>query len=165
MLGLAAMVIGDRIRLAFASSYGKVMVGDLGRDGPVWPNYFRAYEEWGIPQTVGEYVNALACTRANDRHFLAAGTEYGRLAVWDFETGELIANRSGAHLEDIPVLAFGDLGLVSGGQDGFVRVWSHDLETQLEIEVGHPITALAAVEGRRLAVGTSRGILLLHIPE
>lgn len=162
MGGLAVARVGRTVRIAFASKYAKVMVGNLA--GAETPSPY-GYQEWYIPDAEGEYVPALAV--GGDGLHLAAGTERGRLAVWDFGSGALHALRENAHLGEVRVVVFGTLEgrevLVSAGEDGTVRFWAPDLEPLRTIVVGEPITALAWTETNRLAAGTRRGILLLQL--
>jgi WD40 repeat protein len=116
-----------------------------------------------------DYVCALACSADGKR--LAATTDSGELALWSFESGQLIGSWEGAHLKrEINALAFqpyslGDQGptelLVSGGNDGVVRFWPWvlDLAPCYQIEIGTAITALSFVARNRLAVATASGLV------
>lgn len=164
MHGLASVEGGASVRLAFASKYGKVMVADFS--GPLLDRsaYPRAYKEWQIPGARGEYVESLAAWRDL---VLAAGTERGLLALWQLRSGEILATREAAHLGEISALAFGELGgkpaLVSGGSDGVLRFWTLVLDEIFRLDVGEAVTSVAWVGAGRLAVGSSRGVVLLDL--
>jgi WD40 repeat protein len=163
--GLALHENGEAIRLAFASKYGKVMVADF--TGPVERHIARQYETWHIPGTRHEYVSALAAGDADGMALLAAGTEYGALALWRFDTGEEIACRPDAHLNQISALDIGVLDgmtvLATGGADGVMRLWTMDLAGILGIDLGEPISALVWTRPGRIAVGTKRGVLMFEV--
>lgn len=167
MHGLAAVEGGTSVRLAFASSYGKVMVADFSGPLPERSAYPRAYKEWPIPGARDAYVESLAACQGALDALLAAGTESGLLALWDLHSGEIRATREAAHLSDISALAFDDRGvepvLVSGGEDGVLRFWTPELEEVFRLDVGEPVTALAWVGAGRLAVGSRRGVVMLDL--
>jgi WD40 repeat protein len=163
LYGLAIGKLEAAIRVAFASSYGKVMVGNFGEPDPaaeVWD-----FKEWRIPNSAGGYSRSLAVGRTTDAWLLAAGTEYGQLVVWDFLTGAMSTARQGAHLGPIDVLFFNQDGkiLVSGGRDGRVKFWTAGLQALFDINIGEEITTATWLDNNRLAIGTNRGALMLDI--
>jgi WD40 repeat protein len=57
----------------------------------------------------------------------------------------------------------GTPALVSGGEDGRLRVWSQGGAPLLDIDVGEPVTALAFLPEDSIAVGTGRGVLVFQV--
>ncbi len=55
----------------------------------------------------------------------AAGSAGGRLTVWDTASGVLLASVENAHMQAVSALAFSADGsvIVSGGRDGWLRLW------------------------------------------
>jgi len=163
LLGLAAAEAGGSLRVAFASKYGKVMVADIGK--PPRQGAWCAYDEWYVPYETGEYVTWLETFSREGEVLLAAATENGTLALWNFITGKVEASHAEAHLGHIGQLRFGMIGesdvLASGGSDGFLRIWTLGLEQLLRIDIGEPVSALAWTGPGRLAVGSTRGLLTL----
>ena len=165
LYGLAAAATGRSVRLAFASKYSQVMVADfpqsLADDVPLW----QRYATWPIPFHREQYVHSLAMADSDGALTLAAGTEYGHVAIWDALNGDSIGMRDDAHLGKIDALAFGHHGaervLASGGRDGSVRVWSSALEELFRIDIGENVTALTWVGPGRLAIGSPQGVLLV----
>ncbi len=167
------------VRLAFASKYSKVMVADYGLPPP--ERAIRDFDEWFIPDARQEYVRAMACGVVSDGTcLLAAGTEHGHLAIWDFgahlkqttaPTAELLTHRPDAHLTEILAIAFRPVAadrqdlIAAGGTDGIVRFWTPALEERQRIEIGHDIYALAWLGPDRLAVGTQQGVIALDLDE
>jgi WD40 repeat protein len=177
MRGLAVAPCATGVRFAFASKYGKVMVADLGASGAEhkfspWPHY----DEWPIPANDGEYVNVLASSRgeagfsgAGHELLLAAATEYGTIAIWNFLDGTLLARRWRAYLGDIRAMQFcyraGQAVLATGGDDGVLRVWTTGLDELLRIEIDEPIYALTFLGTDRIAIGGPHGVLMLALSE
>jgi WD40 repeat protein len=52
--------------------------------------------------------------------------------------------------------------IASGGYDGSLQIWGLDGSHLATIDIDEAITALAALEGGRFAVGTSRGLLMIE---
>ena len=171
MLGLAVASFNDKIRIAFASKYGQVMVGELscGKSGVSanWHHAWRAYQVWGVPHTTGEYINCLTQNVFAGERLLAAGTEFGHLAIWDFLSGEVISSRASTHVGGVNALCFHEFDgsgvLISGGADGVLRFWSMDLRPLYRIDIDAPIYAITRAGGNQVAVGTSQGALMLDI--
>jgi WD40 repeat protein len=167
LFGLAALQVGGSLRIAFASKYSKVMIGDWNFDRP----RELKFQEWQIPGADAEYVNCLALGRLHFNPLLAAGTEYGRLALWNFledtERRALSEVHHKAHLLDLKAMYFHRIAgrdvLATGGNDGIIRFWTSELEPLEHIEIEAPITALAWPAPHLLAVGTVRGTLMLNI--
>lgn len=76
----------------------------------------------------------VALAASPDGRYLAAGGKFGRLALWDLPSGQLLRDLK-LHDFDIWALAFSPEGtlLASGGFDGRVKLW--DLRTGLEAGV------------------------------
>ena len=168
MEGLAICATDACVRLAFSSSYGKLMVASF--TGPIdkrhiWPEQF---DTWHVPEAAFEYVRCLATGKDNGETLLAAGTAHGHLAIWNFMDGQLSAARAAAHVEDVRALSFGTIDgqavLASGGHDGALCLWSTAFEALFRIEIGETIWAIEWLGPNRLAVGTSRGVLQLGWP-
>ena len=168
MEGLAVCATEECVRLAFSSSYGKVMVANF--TGPIdrrhiWPEQF---DTWHVPAAGGEYVRCLATGTDNGEALLAAGTADGHLAIWNFMDGEVLASRASAHVEAVRALSFGTIDgqavLASGGHDGALCLWSSAFEALFRIEIGEAILTIEWLGPNRLAVGTSRGVLQLGWP-
>lgn len=178
MRGLAVAPRATGVRLAFASKYGKVMVAGLRGYGAK-PDSPWAYDEWQIPDNDDEYVDALAASPggadlrgadlggAGHKLLLAAATERGTLAIWDFLDGTLLARRPRAHLDHIRAMQFGDRAgqpaLATGGDDGVLRIWTTRLDGLFKIEIDEPIEALTFLGADRIAVGGPRGVLMLRL--
>ena len=108
------------------------------------------------------YTKALQAFRDGDAYVLSACTEYGELFTYDFLSGVLRAQRRDAHGRNIAalnVLPSERPLLVSGGDDGFVRIWDVDLQLLCEIGIGVPICDVIWANEDHLVVATSRGIL------
>ena len=168
MGSLAVHETADGVRFAFASKYGKVMVANF--TGPIESSTSfspRQFEEWTIPEAGVAYTNSLAIGSNGLELWLAAGCEDGNLAVWDFLTGKRNASPLRAHSGSIDHLCFARMNdrlfLISGGGDGYVRLWTPDLEKLFEIDMDEPVTALAWAGDRKLAVGGRSGLVLLNI--
>ncbi|WP_157645728.1 AAA family ATPase [Burkholderia ubonensis] len=161
--GLSVLATGDRVRLAFASRYGRVMVATFGEmSGP----RSLPYETWNLPQSINDQITALACDE--EGRFLAAGTAYGHMALWRFNSGECLAAVGPTHLElEISTIAFlhrrGGTFVVSGGADGIVRLWTIRLEPIRHINVGAPVEALTVLGNQQLAIASREGIAVLAL--
>jgi WD40 repeat protein len=72
----------------------------------------------------------------------------------------------GAHVGRVRAVACGTWArepcVVSGGADGRLRSWRLDRSDIATVDVGEPITALAALEDRWFAVGTSHGLVMIE---
>jgi WD40 repeat protein len=162
--GLALKEGPDGVRFAFAGRYSKVMVADHPeRGGTLWPPAQMHFME----ASESSYTYSLAAGTDGDVTYLAAGSDLDDdgLAVWDFATGRQIDIRRNAHAGPVRPVCFASIKgrtlLVSGGQDGFVRLWTPRLHPVQEIDVGEPIVALARVRDGQLAVGSNAGLLLV----
>jgi WD40 repeat protein len=162
--GLTAIALEKKIRIAFASKYGKIMVADY--DGSV-PVRYDAFDEWHVPYSNGEYIECLSSGKIEEWYALGAGTEHGHIAVWNFETGEEHSSLAQAHIGKVTVIKFftinGNTILVSGGEDGMMQLWSVSLDLILKIEIGVVINDFTYCGDQRIAVATSRGIIMIKV--
>ena len=53
--------------------------------------------------------------------------------------------------------------LISGGEDGIIKIWSSSLEEIYNIEIEEEINSLAPLSDSQLAVATARGLLVLKL--
>jgi WD40 repeat protein len=160
--GLACVEAADAIRFAFASKYGQVMVA---RHPPADDPMAEDFDTWGLPTSPGGYTGALAAVTTRRCDLLAAGTDAGLLALWDFASGRRIAHRVGAHVGPIRSLAFsldGAALLASAGDDGVVRLWSDELKALTHIDLNEGVTALTWHGEGRLVIGTRRGAVMIR---
>ena len=162
LYGLATAEIENNVLFAFAGEYSKVMVSEIV---PLERSRrrIRDFEEWDYPSRRGTgYTRALQAFRDGDAYVLSACTEYGELFTYDFLSGVLRAQSRDAHggnIEALDVLPSERPLLVSGGNDGFVRIWDVDLQLLCEIGIGVPICDVIWANKDHLVVATSRGIL------
>jgi WD40 repeat protein len=161
--GLAVAPVGDTLRVAFASKYGKVMVAELDQTATLVGHSYKPYDEWYLPFDCD--VSSLDTGQVDGKTLLASGTGAGDLVLWDLRTGQKLAERTGAHHGAINELRFGTIDgshvLCTAGADGFVRVWDITLSRRVGIDVGDAATALAWTTQGGLAVGTIRGLTLI----
>jgi WD40 repeat protein len=169
LTGLAIIATERAVRLAFASRYGKVMVARYDGTEPAKTALPRRYQEWPFPDAENEYIEFLATDTEGGETLLAAGSEEGRLAIWNFDNGEVKASHSQAHVGRVNALSFGNfLGqkvLVSGGADGTLRLWTLGLAELLRLDLGEPIGAIAPAGVERLAVGGEGGLAAFQFPK
>jgi WD40 repeat protein len=169
LYGLAVTTLRDRVRVAFAGKYGKVMVGDHDADDMTEVASWQAFDEWWIPNADGvENTRALASGGAPGARLLAAGTEGGHLAVWNFETSVPKADHARAHVDAVFALAFQPADdehgvLVSGGRDGALIFWTVELRECFRIDIGEAIVGITWLATDRLAVATVRGVVVIQV--
>ena len=53
--------------------------------------------------------------------------------------------------------------LLSGGADGVIKVWSPELKELYRIEIEDAIVGIAPLTDDRVAVATSRGLIILKL--
>lgn len=168
MEGLAVCATDACVRLAFSSSYGKLMVASYTGRIDKQHIYPQQFDTWHVPEARDEYVRYLATGTDNGETLLAAGTARGHLAIWNFMDGQVRAARAAAHVGEVRALSFGTIDgqavLASGGHDGALCLWSTAFEALFRIEIGEAIFAIEWLGPNRLAVGTSRGVLQLGWP-
>jgi WD40 repeat protein len=99
------------------------------------------------------------------RGLFAVGYGSGRLRLWHLDDGPGY-NPVGVH-DAVTALAVGSWwgapALVSGGQDGWLRVWSKNGTQILSIDIDEPITSLVALPENQIAVGTRRGVITIRL--
>jgi WD40 repeat protein len=163
---VGAAEVDGALRIAFASTYAKIMVADFTRGAtPSWPF---AFQEWHMRCGHDEDITCIAIGHHGTDFWVAAGTQYGHLKVWDFRSGETVATREHAHHQHaITALSFHSSGrdpmLISGGADNVLRCWTVRLERKLSIDVGVAIRAIAWIGAQVLAVATQRGVLAVSM--
>lgn len=99
-------------------------------------------------------VTAVAVYTHRHGTMLAAGAADGKITLWSLPDGELL-RQIGGHPDAVRTLAFRSGGrvLVSGGDDGAVRMWLSETGTRGHVlERGGPVGAVAlSADGRYLA--------------
>jgi WD40 repeat protein len=171
LFGLAVRSSRDEIKVAFASRYGKVMVFSYDGQMPVKRSFPRQYQEWHFPNAGNEYTYSLVCNQ--EGNLLAGGAEEGHLAIWDLDTGVILASNENAHVGKIrallPLTYAGSQVLISGGEDGTIRFWTAHLEQMFMLDVGESITSLASFGSDGVLVGAAGGTLAIrlsnHLPD
>lgn len=163
LFGLAVRSTTDKIRVAFASRYGKVLLFSYDGQTPAKRNYPRHYEEWFFPNADNEYIYSLIYEQ--EGNLLIGGSEEGHLTVWDIDTGEVIASRANAHIGKVSALLSvtyaGKRVFISGGADGAIRFWSAELDPKFMLDVGEAVTALASFGTDGVLVGAAGGTLAI----
>ncbi len=150
----------DRNTLASAGVDKTVRVWDFSRGEPV---------ELAVLQVPAEEVSALAFL---DRRILAAGTDRGKVLLWDLSTpANKLLDVAQGHRQRVNALAAATdrRSLASAGADQDAHVW--ELEAgKLHLRAsltGHGVEATAvafAPDGKRLATGAQDGSLRLWLP-
>lgn len=127
------------------------------------------FKEWNVPASQ-EYTLALSTWEGlsgSRTPLLVAGSEDGRLTVWDFASGQIISSRLNAHLGSIRGLGFllikGVPRIVSGGDDGALNFWDTELTRNYRIDLGKPVLCVAVAGSEHIAIGTERGLLVLRV--
>jgi WD40 repeat protein len=85
----------------------------------------------------------------------ASGAEDGKLMLWDRTT-----LRTTRELSPVSSLALMGGRLVSGHDDGWIRIWNRNLDQLADLKLEQKILALSS-RGDRLAVGTENRILIM----
>merc|ERR1719498_1845076 len=59
-------------------------------------------------------------------HQIVSGDESAQVCVWDVETGDMVFHFTELHAAKMTAMAFDEAGrrLITGGNDGTVRVWN-----------------------------------------
>ena len=108
-----------------------------------------------------------------ERRIRALAGQGGLVAIGDGNELELwhLGNRAyyesrGEH-RDVTTLAIGSWQgapvLLSGGMDGWLRVWSQEGAQILGIDMDEPVTSLVFLAEDGIAVGTSRGVVIFRL--
>ena len=162
---LSCMAYGDEVRLAFASKYSKIMVAEhSGMPRPSRHLYqFRTLYIRG-----SEIARVNAITQCKRHQLIAAGTEFGAIAVWRFASDDPIARKSPTHAADnIIALAFCEdsevVLLASGSENGALRFWDVELRMLRQIELGAPVRMLRFLGLSRLLVITRDSATLIQL--
>lgn len=169
MTGLAVGVAEEAVLLAFASRYGKVMVGEYSGAAISDQTYPRPYQEWRFPNASNEYIESLTTGMEAGETLLAGGSEEGHLALWNLNDGVLKASRVKAHVGAINALRFanffGQKVLISGGVDSTLRFWTLEFTELLRLDFGEAVNAIAPLGDNRLAVGGFGGLVVFRFPK
>ncbi|OBG55769.1 hypothetical protein A5703_07415 [Mycobacterium sp. E188] len=100
---------------------------------------------------------------AGRQGLLAVGDSNGRWGLWCLDAAHAV---QGEH-RGLAALAVGKRQgapvLLSGGADGWVRVWSRDGDQIQSIDTGEWITSLAFMADDHIAVGTRRGVVVVQL--
>lgn len=107
-------------------------------------------------------VRALAVGRGPNGDVLFAGGDELAIVAVDLSGLEATHRRVQAHRGSITALCVSGPHVVSGGDDGMIRVWDFRLEPRLEIALDAEVTSLAAHDGIVLA-GTMAGVVALDL--
>jgi WD40 repeat protein len=167
LYGLAAANFHDDVRFAFAGQYGKVMVSDFSNTLAGKHDFV----EWYLPFRHGggdAYTRWLDAGCENGTELLVAGTQHGELVLWDFESGDVLAKKSQAHVGAINSVVMRERStetrLLSAGDNGFLRIWNTSLEELAEIEISEVIRAAIWLDDTSIIAGTARGVLAVGFP-
>jgi WD40 repeat protein len=127
-----------------------------------------AIAELKIPGKYDSYqVLSLVCVRFASRDIAVAGRENGVICIWDLESRSLLKEIPQAHRSRVQAIAkpeFGDI-LLSGGDDGILKVWSASFDELLQIEIGASVNGIAPLTGNEVAIASDQGLLVLKLSE
>lgn len=161
--GLVAKVINNKLRIAFASKYGKVNVLDY--EDMADPLFM--IDEWYTPVNRGEYIPCLITCKVKDKELLIAAAEYGQITIFDFENGTVLSWLANAHdTKIISLCSFStDKGscFISGDDRGLLKFWSFRLQEKYSIDLRAGILKIAQGAGDYIYLYTRSGIALLQI--
>jgi WD40 repeat protein/energy-coupling factor transporter ATP-binding protein EcfA2 len=161
--GLTAKVINNKLRIAFSSKYGMVNVVDY-EDMADSPFYLR---HWDTPENEGEYIKCLLSCHVAGRELLIAAAAYGRITIFDFESGQVLFSMKTAHETTITALCFfrtaTDNCFISGDDAGLLKFWSFDLQEKYSIDLrSHILKIIQGLDGQIYAY-TRQGIAMLEL--
>lgn len=116
----------------------------------------------------GTYVNSLICGNFADQRVAVTGCDNGAISMWNLRSKTLIKEITHAHggiaAVAITKLKSSDI-LISGGMDGFIKVWSTSFTQLLQIDIDTPVTGIAPLSGHEVAVSSGKGLLVLKLNE
>lgn len=136
-----------------------LIVAHNSRGLTVWP---LNGDSIGEQFEVGGWALTIVQALAAQRDLLAVGDLDGRWGLWCLDTMRAV---EGEHrgLRALEVGKYqGASALLSGGTDGWLRVWSQNGAQIESINVDEWITALAALPDEHVAVGTRRGVVIVQ---
>jgi WD40 repeat protein len=147
--------------LAFAAVQGRpaLIAGGASGDLIAWTLDDRSRSE--LPGGSNGYIHALAVARGSAGDVLFRGGDDGRLVAVDLSS-LTVTPRERAHQGDVTAVCVSGAQVVTGGDDGFLRVWDLTLEPQAEIALDAEVTGLAAGDGIVLA-GTMAGVVAIDL--
>lgn len=122
-----------------------------------------------IELTLHDTQQLLSGVLLNDGRWLAAGTKYGIIRIWDLDSGKLVKDLRG-HAVSVRSVAISPDGkvLASGSEDSTVRLWDPQSGECLLVLRGHqaPVNGVAfSPNGEILASGAHDGtVKLWHAP-
>jgi eukaryotic-like serine/threonine-protein kinase len=110
----------------------------------------------------GPMAGALACDRASNR--IAVGTAKGQILILDGSSGREIVRLDGHQGQTLALAFAGQDRLISGGDDGIVKVWDVVAAREIHAMKGHWVSVLAVAaspDGTRVVSGSSDNTIRL----
>jgi WD40 repeat protein len=158
LFGMTAFEFEGRQIVALAGPDGEVEVIDAGA--------LKVLNAWTGGATAYD-VMSLAGSVINGAPYVFGGDERGVLfrgGILRGAVGLRVRNRAHRGAASVLTIRESPMGwvLASGGADGYVRLWTVDLEPLIEINAGRAVTALAW-PGDDLAIGTDRGVICVTL--
>lgn len=170
-LGRDAVTSAGELALSADGRYLRIVFANGSGDGP---DQYLVYN-LSSAKSVGD-GKLLASFPSRANRGVVTDTRSHRLAVWDFDKGEIIArlprhrsrNKDGAYVELRAAISDDGRLLASASHDGLVRVWDLDARQLIgEGRVGGAVATMAFDSaGRQLAAGRNDGqLVVLQIPD
>jgi len=144
---------------------------------PSGGHYLTPYRTYRLSsgEPIGDWALPSSLFPAHANRGVVADTRPHRLAVWDYDKGEIIArlprqrsrNNDGAYHPLRAAISDDGRLLASASYDGLIRVWDIDAHKMIgEGRVGGAVTAIVFdTAGERLAAGRADGqIIVFQIP-
>lgn len=163
--GLTAVVLNNKLRIAFSSKYGMVNVGD-------YEDIIRTeslLHSWYTLGNDGEYIECLVWGDWSMTKMLVSASEYGHITIFDFETGQTVYKLANAHPVKITALLFFDQGvnsfIISGDTAGTLKFWSVELEGFYTIELRSDILKILQGVKGGLFIHTVQGIVMINVAD
>jgi WD40 repeat protein/energy-coupling factor transporter ATP-binding protein EcfA2 len=164
LTALAAHSRAEAIKVVFASRYAQVMaMAYPPTNQNPWADDF---ETWRVGPNDNSVITSLAYDKEGTH--LAVGTSQSSIIVRNANTGEHLATSVKCHLERSPINALvfsqdgtGNLLVISGGDDGFIRSWSSDLTPRSQFFLGSAVVSINADQSGRLVVATHDGVVAM----
>jgi WD40 repeat protein len=147
--------------LAFAAVQGLPSLIAAGASGDLVAWTLDDWDRSTLPGGSSDHVNALAVGHDLVADVLFRGGDDAQLVAIDV-IDLTVAGPRHAHQRGVTALCVGGEHVITGGRDGFLRVWDFELEPQLEIALDAEVTGLAAMDGIVLA-GTMAGAVAIDL--